>query len=222
MATHTGLCAYLLVCVPVRYVAPSLKIKETLTRPLARASVPERLGATNSCASPVLPPTIPGWVSRPWSPKLCCTRISLCLSPRTPWDNSTATKEDATLQQAVSLKIRECPNWILVHEDHRKKEGNARKTRDQVALRTKFLQRSTLTRPPSLQMEDTSAANCDQGVVLDDLRGHNGDTKKIITVHAKETRRAPARRRSTTATPQVRTTRAKKTEESLPDAKNAR
>ena len=168
---------------------------------------------------PALPPTIPGWVRRPWSPKLCTASISLCLSPRTPWDNSTATKEDATLQQAVSLKIPECQFWILVHEDHRKKEGNARKTRIQVALRTKFLQRSTLTRPPSQQNEATSAVCCDLRVVLDGLRGHNGDTKKIITLHAKETRRAPTRRSSTTATPQVRTTRAKKTEESLPDAK---
>ena len=49
---------------------------------------------------------------------------------------------------------------------------------------------SAWRRPPSTQMEATSAANCDQGVVLDDLRADNGDTKKIITEFVNGTRRS--------------------------------
>ena len=98
-------CAYLLVCVQVRHGAPHLTNKETLTVPLVSTIVPQPT-CCHQLLSPALPPTCPGSFRRPWIPKLCCARIFLCLSPRTPWDNITAAKEDAALQQAVNSQIQ--------------------------------------------------------------------------------------------------------------------
>ena len=81
-------CGYLPVCVPVRHGAPCSANKETLTVLLASTSVPH-------------PPLCHHLLSLPRSHRpaeaLLRTRFSVPLST-----NATATKEGATLQQAVS------------------------------------------------------------------------------------------------------------------------
>ena len=126
MATRTGVCANLPVCVPVRCGLPFSANKETLTVPLVlgHPCSTDALGATTS--GPSRAPT--------GLPKLCCARVSPCLSPRTPLgQRRMARKEGATLQQTVSLKDPRTPTpWILACGKNKK--GTARKTRNQVAL----------------------------------------------------------------------------------------
>ena len=69
-----------------------------------------------------------------------------------------------------------------------KKEGNARKTRNQVALRAKRPRAQRRQGHCRRKWRSTCAAHCEQREILNDLDADNGDTKRTTTEHAKSTR----------------------------------
>ena len=149
-------CAYLPVCVPSAHFS---REQGDVDRSAGEHQCPRAASVSRPLVPLALPPACPSWVRRP------CRR-----------DNTTVTKEDATLQQPVT---RNMPGVQTLDSGLRKNEKGQRAEDSQPSRPSSETSAgSTWTGPLPPHMESSGATNCEQSEILSDLDTNNGDTKR--------------------------------------------
>ena len=180
----TLVCGYLPVCVPVRHGAPFSANKVALTALLASTSVPHPPPCHHLLS--LARPHLPAWAgSDGHGVRSIAAHASLRASLHERPGTTPQLRKQPQLCSKRSDERSEDTNSRFWPAEN-KKEGNARKTRNQVTLRAKrpraqrgqgHCRRQWKARRPMQQRE-----------ILNDLDAHDGDTKRPPVEHAKPTR----------------------------------